>query len=257
MPAPDSCRLPSPSADLIAGASLFLDFDGTLVEIAERHDAVQVDDGLRALVAALARRLEGRLAIVSGRSVDEILAYLVPPGGAPGFAIAGSHGLELMLPNGRRERPQPPETLTETIEELKQLARTTPGLVIEAKPFGAAVHYRQAPEAAAEVERLARTVAGRGVFTLQHGKMVWELRAVGPDKGDAVKALIAEAPMAGTRPVFVGDDLTDEAGFRAAITLGGAAVLVGERWDSAADHGLRDVAAVHAWLARIAEWVAA
>ncbi|MDB5738922.1 MAG: haloacid dehalogenase [Sphingomonas bacterium] len=257
MPTPASHQLPPPSADLIAGASLFLDFDGTLVEIAERHDAVVVDDDLRALVAALARRLEGRLAIVSGRSVDEILAYLVPPGAPPGFAIAGSHGLELMLPCGRRERPEPPETLTETIEELKQLARITPGLVIEEKPFGAALHYRQAPEAAEAVETLARTVAGRGVFTLQHGKMVWELRIAGPDKGDAVKALIAEPPMAGTRPVFVGDDLTDEAGFRAAIGLGGTAILVGERWDSAADRGLPNVPAVHAWLARIAERVAA
>ena len=247
--------LPPPPDNLLSGASLFLDFDGTLVDIVDRPDAVTIDPALPARIAALARRLDGRIAIVSGRSVADICAYLDPIGHC---AVAGNHGLEMRWPDGRLERPAPPPTLDETIAEVRELASLTPGVMIEPKPFGVALHYRQAPQAEDAVAALAATIAGRGVFTLQQGKMVFELRARGADKGDAVTAMLARPPMAGTRPVFVGDDLTDEAGFHAARAAGGAGISVGEAgWVTQASYRLPTVADVHAWLAAAAEGVPA
>ena len=120
--------------------------------------------------------------------------------------------------------------------------------VVEEKPFGAALHYRQAPDAGAACDALAETIAARTGLTLQHGKMVAELRVPGGDKGDAVRRFMAEPPMAGARPVFVGDDLTDEAGFRAAEALGGWGILVGGPRATAAHYGLSGVKDVHEWL---------
>jgi trehalose 6-phosphate phosphatase len=255
-PLPTSAAtLPPPPEGLLAGASLFLDFDGTLVDIVDRPDAVVVDPALPALIAALARRLDGRLAIVSGRTVADICAWLDPIGAC---AVAGNHGLEMRWPDGRLEHPAPPPSLAETIAEVRELALLTPGVMIEPKPFGVALHYRQAPYAEQAVAALATTIAKRGVFALQQGKMVFELRAVGADKGDAMLKLLSVPPMAGTRPIFVGDDLTDEAGFRAARAAGGAGILVGEAgWATEACYRLPAVGDVHAWLARNAEGVTA
>jgi trehalose 6-phosphate phosphatase len=248
---PTSLPLPSPA--LLDDASLFLDFDGTLVEIAERHDGVVVDAALPALIPALAKRLGGRLALVSGRPADELLGYLALDPAAPGVAIAGSHGLERIAPDGAREQPGDAAAVTRAIAMLEDGVAALSGVVIERKPFGAAVHYRAAPEHASASDTLAGQVAARTGLELQRGKMVAELRLGGADKGSAVDHLMAIPPMPGTRPVFVGDDLTDEAGFRAAIALGGAGVLVGEREDSAATFALPDVAAVRDWLAAFAD----
>ena len=247
-----------PAAPLVmadAEISLFLDFDGTLVDIAERHDAVVVEPSLGRLVAALADRLDGRVAVVSGRSADDILSYLGIEGRIP-FAVAGSHGLELLWPDGRRETPPRPEGLDPAIAAFEALAEAHPGVVVEEKPFGAALHYRQAPDAGPACDALAEVVAQRTGFAIQHGKMVVELRAAGADKGDAVRRFMAEPPMAGTQPVFVGDDLTDEAGFRAAEELGGWGVLVeglaGGPRATAARYRLAGVDAVHEWLGGVA-----
>jgi trehalose 6-phosphate phosphatase len=234
--------------------SLFLDFDGTLVELAERHDAVVVDDAVRRLLSALARRLEGRLAVVSGRAADEIAAYLHAEDCIPPFAIAGSHGQELRWTDGRRETPPRPAALDAALTAFHALAVTCPGVVVEEKPYGVAIHYRQAPEAGPACDSLAEAIAARTGFAVQHGKMVAELRAHGADKGDAVRRFLSEPPMAGTMPVFVGDDLTDEAGFAVAEQLGGAGILVGEGGGrrTLARYGLADVASVHLWLGRLA-----
>ena len=233
--------------------SLFLDFDGTLVDIADRHDAVVVDECVRSLVAALAKRLDGRLAVVSGRPADEIVTYLHAEDSVPPFAIAGSHGLELRWTDGRREAPARPAALDWTLTEFHALAAQHPGVIVEEKPFGAALHYRQAPEAGPACDALADVIAQRTGFTVQHGKMVCELRSDGPDKGDAVRRFLSEPPMAGAPPLFVGDDLTDEAGFAAAEQAGGAGILVGTPRATAARYGLADVAAVHIWLGHLAD----
>ncbi len=245
MPAP--LPAPPPMTDEMVGApiSLFLDFDGTLVDIADRHDAIAVDARVRWLMAALAKRLDGRLAVVSGRPAAEICAYLHAEDSVPPFAIAGSHGLELCWTDGRHEAPLRPAGLDEMVAALRTFALGWPGVVVEDKPFGAALHYRLAPQAGPACDALADRLARRYGFTLQLGKMVCELRSHGADKGDAVRRFLAEPPMAGTPPLFVGDDLTDEAGFAAAEQLGGVGILVGAARETVARYGLPDVAAVH------------
>jgi trehalose 6-phosphate phosphatase len=249
-----SQSLPAPPSGLLDGAvGLFLDFDGTLVDLAERHDSVVVAERVPALLKALSHRLEGRLAIVSGRPAHEILSYLDQPAHAPCFAVAGSHGLELIRTDGRRDAPEPPGGLAGAIAALQAFAKNWPGVVIEEKPFGVALHYRQAQEAAEAGARLAKDIAASSGLSLQHGKMVYELRAIGADKGDAVRLLLEDPGMAGSRPVFLGDDLTDEAGFAVANVLGGAGILIGERdGPTSARYGLPDVSAVHGWLGNFA-----
>jgi trehalose 6-phosphate phosphatase len=215
-------------------------------------DAVKASPRLRTLIVALAKRLDGRVAIVSGRPAREILHYLHGEDSAPAFALAGSHGVELMWSDGRRETPPPPDGREAMLAELHAFATRHPGVAIEEKPFGAAIHYRQAPGTGPAVDAMADELGERLGFAVQRGKMVCELRGAGADKGDAVERFLSEPPMRGTRPVFVGDDLTDEAGFAAAAARGGAGVLVGTPRTTAASHRLADVAAVHAWLSDIA-----
>ena len=249
MPSENPPPLLPPPMRLLRNTSLFLDFDGTLVRFADRPDAVAVDSALRGLIGALAERLEGRLAIVSGRSADEITAFFpAADPGLPAVAVAGSHGVERRWPDGRSLAPAEPDALAGALDELRALAGRHPGVVVEEKPFGVALHYRQAPQAADLCNELADSLAARAGFVLQRGSMVCELRAKGADKGDAVRAFMAEPPMAGHPPLFIGDDLTDEHGFEAAAELSGAGILVGAPRATAARYRLPDVAAVHRWL---------
>lgn len=250
--------LPAPPVALLRDAALFLDFDGTLVRFADRPGGVSVDAALRGLIGTLAERLHGRLAIVSGRPADEIVAFFpaADPGSAA-IAVAGSHGIERRWPDGRSEAPAVPDGLADVIRQLRALAAKHPGIEVEEKPFGAALHYRAAPEAGTLCDTLADELAARAGLALQRGSMVCELRAPGADKGDAVRAFMAEPPMAGHRPLFIGDDLTDEHGFAAVKALDGAGILVGPPRDTAARYRLADVGAVHRWLAAAIERQAA
>ena len=133
---------------------------------------------------------------------------------------------------------------------MTRFAARTEGLLIEEKPASVALHYRRAPAAQAQVDQFMGGLAERFGLLLQHGKMVAELRPKGADKGDALRAFMAEPPFAGARPVFVGDDLTDEHAFAAAADLGGSGVLVGPQRPTAACWRLDDVAAVIGWLNR-------
>ena len=239
--------LAPPPVDLANGASLFLDFDGTLVDIAPRPDAVAVDARLRALIATLMTRLDGRVAIVSGRGAAEIDALF---GGAV-CSIVGSHGAELRGVEGA-VMPERPAALDDVAVRFQTLADTIPGVLVEAKPLGVGLHYRGAPDAEAACRALAEELAATTGLTLQRGKMVFELRAPG-DKGRAIGALMVAMPFAGTCPVFLGDDLTDEPGFATVARLGGAGVLVGPVRETEAVYRLPDVAAALRWLELIAK----
>ena len=236
--------LPAPPADLLEGSALFLDFDGTLVELAETPDGIAVSSTLPGLLRSLSDRLSGRMAIVSGRAVGNLESHL----NCAGIAVSGSHGLELRLANGTMVPLAAPIDLAELRDKIARFASGTAGLIIEEKPASIALHYRKAPEEAERVDAFMSLLAERSGLTLQRGKMVVELRPRGADKGDAVRAFMAEPQFGGARPIFIGDDVTDEDGMRAANELGGFGIAVGERESENARYALASPAAVHHWL---------
>ncbi|WP_231727393.1 MULTISPECIES: trehalose-phosphatase [unclassified Sphingomonas] len=240
-PMVDLARPPSALGD---GAALFLDFDGTLVAIAARPDAVCVSPDLPALIQRLRDRLGGRLAIISGRALDDLDALLE----LPDIAASGSHGAELRWPDGTRQPVNRPVALDGITAQLHAFAADHSGTLVEAKPLGVALHHRGAPDAADACAAIMQHFAESEGFALQTGKMVHELRLPGSTKGDAVRAFMADPQFAGSVPVFVGDDVTDEEGFLAVAGFGGLGVLVGELRETAARARLDDVAAVHDWL---------
>jgi len=233
-----------PPPDLLDGAALFLDFDGTLVELAETPGAIRVPKSLGPLLGRLCVRLDGRLAIVSGRSLGDLRRH-VP---LAGIAFSGSHGLELQWADGTHLPLSVPLGLDEVREEVAAFAAGAEGLLVEEKPAGIALHYRLAPEQGERAEAFMTALAKERGFSVQRGAMVIELRPEGATKGDAVRAFMTEPDFAGARPVFVGDDLTDEHAFAAAAALDGAGVLVGPERETAAAYRLGSVAAVAGWL---------
>lgn len=241
-------KLQPPPRSLLEGAALFLDFDGTLVELAETPDAIRVSPSLAPLLARLGERLGGRLALVSGRSIADLERYLQ----CSGLAVSGSHGLELRLRDGSLLPVAACCDLREARERLQSLAGGTPGLLVENKPFGVALHYRKAPQEEKRVTAFLLELAEQTGLIVQEGKMVAELRPPGADKGSAVRAFMLERDFAGAHPLFVGDDVTDEDAFRAAEELGGGGILVGPERDTAAKWRLDDVAAVTSWLEQAA-----
>lgn len=239
----------APPQDLLRDASLFLDFDGTLVELAEHPEAVIVSDRLVTLLAVLSARMDNRVVVVSGRSVAQLTAFL-----DPATHIVGNHGLEFTGAFGSLGKTRRPAAMAEVLNGMNALAAELPGLIVEDKPFGIALHFRQNPEAGNQCISLASSLAREHGLHLQPGKMMIEVRASGGDKGTAIRTLMQLPMMAGTSPVFIGDDHTDEPGFLAAQDLGGAGIRVGDRQGSAAAYQLADVDAVLCWLeAAVAE----
>lgn len=239
----DQEMAPPPALD-VGHTALFLDLDGTLAHIADRPDAVGPHPRRTALLRRLAERMDGRVAVVSGRAledVDRILEGEVK-------AAAAVHGLVRRNAAGAVLSRPPHPAIDGAREALDALTRSRPGLLVEDKGLALALHYRAAPEAAGQAVEAARGIAEATGLVLQLGDMVAELRTPGADKGDSVRAFMAESPFAGATPVFVGDDLTDEDGFAAVRDLGGYGVLIGKRRGTAALHRLPDVDAVLAWL---------
>lgn len=234
---------------LPGNVALFLDIDGTLVPFAERPDAVTIDAGLHALLAGLRTATQGAVALISGRSIADIDALFAPVR----FAMAGQHGAERRSADGTLHYHAPlAARLGGPAAALRALVRERPGLLLEEKGASLALHYRGAPALAQLAEREARqaVVALGDDFELQAGKLVFEVKPSGKDKGTAIDEFMAEAPFAGRRPVFVGDDLTDELGFERVNRIGGDAVKVGQgptraRWR------LADAGAVRHWLSRL------
>ncbi len=236
--------LPAPPTLDLSGAALFLDLDGTLAPIAATPDAVWPDPRRTQLLIRLQTALGGRLAMVSGRSMADI--DRIVEGGVT--AVAAVHGLVRREADGSVHESTPHPGLALAARRLAAFAAERPGLLVEDKRLSLALHYRQAPERAAEVRKLARVLAVETGLTLQHGAMVEELRTPGPDKGDSLCAFLNRAPFKGARPIFVGDDHTDEHGFRAAQSLGGMGIQVGPRRPTEARFALAGVDAVLDWL---------
>ncbi|MFC4820738.1 trehalose-phosphatase [Dokdonella ginsengisoli] len=248
-PLPLDASLPPPPA--LATGALFLDLDGTLLDFAERPDAVVVEAGLRTALQRLHDARDGALALLSGRPLQQIDALLA----LPHAAAAGLHGAQLRRPDGHVSvlRPDPAH-----LERLRAHARALvaglPGVLLEDKGAALALHYRNVPDAETAVRRAADDllqVAGAG-FALQPGNRVVEIKPAGVDKGTALLALMQAPPFAGRVPWMLGDDFTDEHAFEQANRLGGISVIVGARRPTRARHALADPAAVRRWLAALA-----
>lgn len=237
--------LPAPPPLDLGSIALFADLDGTLAPIAATPSSVTPDPDRRRLLAALATALKGRIAVISGRSLAD-LDHLLDGRVA---AVGAVHGLVRRTAQGRILAPPCPKEIAQGARRMADFARGDSGLIVEDKGWAVALHYRGAPQRSAAARALAARLGRELGLEVQHGRQVVELRAPGPDKGEALRAYMSEAPFAGRRPVFLGDDLTDEAGFRVARAQGGYGVIVGARRPTAADFALPDVAAVHAWLA--------
>ena len=206
---------------------LFLDVDGTLLEMAYPPSSVFVDPSLRDLLERVRHELGGAMALVSGRTLAEVDRLF----GSQGWPAAGLHGIERRNASGQVELGiADQQRVVEARPELAAFAAQFPGVILEDKGMSLALHYRGAPEAEAEVRRTVEQVAerlGEGCV-IQEGRMVMELRPRGATKGDAVRAFLAEEPFRGRRPIYIGDDHTDETAFAEVERAGGISVAVGE-----------------------------
>jgi trehalose 6-phosphate phosphatase len=238
--------LPCPPRLRPADIALFLDVDGTLLEIAPEPGAVQVPAGLRRILEQLQSATGGALALVSGRALDQIDRLFAPLW----VSAAGLHGLERRNLGCKLERATPdPVALECARRRLATFAAANDGVLLEDKGLTLALHYRKAPEVAAAAIATAEAAVAesQGALVLLHGKMVCELKPPGVDKGRAISAFLEEPPFADRVPVFAGDDLTDEAGFVAINQHGGISIRIGGPPTMAA-YGLPNVPALHAWL---------
>lgn len=226
--------------------ALFLDFDGTLVEIAPAPDAVQVPPSLVALLRAGAEGLQGALALVSGRRLDDLDARLAPLV----LPTAAEHGALRRLAHGRLIESRPP-ALAAATHMAEALVQAHPGLRLERKTCSVALHYRQRPDLEALCLAAMTQACEHSADTeLQRGKCVVELRPLGVNKGQAIACFMKEPPFAGRQPWFAGDDLTDESGFAWVQHVGGTAIKLGPG-ASQARHRLAGPAELRAWLERV------
>ena len=223
-------------------AALLLDLDGTLLDIAPRPDAVTVPNGLPEVLHALRRLLGDAVAVVTGRPVETVDALLDDAV----FAVAGEHGGAVRHGPGQQvERPLLPSPPDEWLVAAERLAVAHAGALLEHKARGFSLHYRAVPNAGPALrDGLLRLLDGSDEFELLPAHMLWEVRPRGADKGGAVLALMDRPPFRNRLPVFVGDDVTDEDGIKAATAMGGAGLRVQEAFG--------DAAGVRAWLTAIA-----
>ncbi|MBX3591911.1 MAG: trehalose-phosphatase [Burkholderiaceae bacterium] len=228
-------------------SALFLDFDGTLAELAPSPDAVRTAPGLVESLASLSASLGGALAIVSGRPVADLDRFLAPLR----LALAAEHGAVLRWADGRMHCAAPPD-LRDAVQAADKLSRAHPGVILEHKSMSVALHYRGAPQLEQTcIDALAATVERRPDLELLRGKCVVEVRRAGVDKGRAIAALMASEPFRGRLPIFAGDDVTDEAGFAVVQEAGGVAIKVGDG-STLARHACASPEALRDWLASAA-----
>ncbi|MDB5615263.1 MAG: otsB [Devosia sp.] len=241
----------APAIPLLA---IFTDFDGTLVELADTPDAIQVDDTLADQIQRAVTELDSAFAVLTGREISDIDKYLAPLH----LPIAGAHGTQRRRADGFVETVDPAAVLgaEQIAQALQSLVDENPSLILEPKEGAVALHYRQAPELEDAV-RIAMEDAVHNVpdFTLVPGKMVLEARPRAASKGEALRAFMREEPFLGRTPIFIGDDTTDEDAFIAAQDLGGVGIKLGNG-ETAARMRIPNVASVHALIRGLGDIVA-
>ena len=228
---------------------LFLDVDGTLIELTDSPLATFADPELKTLLGHVAERLGGALALISGRSIDYLDALFSPLR----LPAAGLHGVERRKASGIMHGASFVDTqLTEARAAVNALVQSQPGTSVEDKGRTLAVHFRMAPQCESAVRQALTDIAkplGTN-YHIQEGSMVLEIKPRGFSKATAIKAFMHEPPFSGRQPVFVGDDLTDQDGFKMVEDQGGISIAVGDRV-----HGqfrFDTVSAVRDWLQGIA-----
>lgn len=233
--------------------ALFTDFDGTLVEIAESPDAIHVPDDLAEQIERIALEFDNAFAVITGREISDIDRFLAPLH----LPVAGAHGSQRRRADGSMDDLD--EELIAGAQEIARaiepLAMAHPELLIEPKPGTVALHYRQAPQLAeACLRALEEVLTEHPQYSVVEGKMVYEARPIGFDKGAALRAFMQEEPFRGRIPIFIGDDVTDEDAFRAAQELGGVGIKIGAG-DTAARMRIADVTSVRALIAGLGNLV--
>jgi trehalose 6-phosphate phosphatase len=253
-PMPDAdlaARLPAPPL-LSDDCALFLDVDGCLLDFHDDPASVRAEPPLVARLDAIARRLGGALALVSGRSIASLDRMFAPAA----FAAGGLHGLER---RGVATMPAPAAAVPEfdraawakLVADARAWMANHPRAVVEDKARTLALHWRAEPAAESSARAFAALALARlPGYRLQPGNQVLELRPDGPDKGSAIAAFLGEPPFAGRTPVFAGDDLTDEPGFALVNARAGISIVVGDRRPTQAAYRLADPAALRRWLAQ-------
>ena len=205
--------------------ALFLDIDGTLVDLAETPNSIVVPSSLPHDLDALSKKLGGALALVTGRAISFVDPLFYPFH----FPVAGLHGAERRDASGHIQRIVVTPAFEAMKRRIAEEASQWPGVLVEDKGAAVAAHYRLAPECQPLVEAMMDRyfVEAGSDFALQRGKMVVEIRPARAGKGDAVTAFLNEAPFKGRRAFAAGDDFTDEAMFRTVNDLGGQSLFIG------------------------------
>jgi trehalose 6-phosphate phosphatase len=229
------------AAEIRRDWALFLDLDGTLLDIAAKPDEVKVPSMLALELSRVRHDLDGAVAIVSGRELAVLDDLLSPFSGAG----AGEHGAVVRLPDGSLDKVRTPVIPRLWIEKLRAAAESWPGIVVERKPRSVCVHYRLAPEREQDALALVSSLPDLEAegFTILRSKMAFEVKPRSSSKGRAVALLMETPPFVGRTPVYVGDDVTDEDGIAMAAKLGGFGLRVEQAFEGQPQK-VRD------WLAR-------
>lgn len=228
-------------------SALFLDFDGTLVDLAATPDGIHIHPSLLDDLARLSDSLDGALACITGRSWQDIHHYL----GDLDMRLVGSHGVEFLQPAA------PSAHWLRLVQYCQAALKPWPLARVEHKPLGLALHWRQAPQAEPHIRALARDILEDApAHRLIEGECVLEIQPAHLHKGLALRQLMQQPPFVGRTPVFLGDDLTDIPAMQAAQALGGYALAVGPRTQHHANGMLASAAHVRHWLQQQAERLA-
>lgn len=240
----DVSELPPPDPD---GLAVFCDVDGTLVDIADTPEGVHVSDALRATLDLVRDRLSGAFALVTGRGLADVERMFEPSR----YATAAVHGLEIRTrPGEPAESHRPDAAFRAEIDRLVERFSDREGIIIEDKAYSIALHFRLAPEAEGDILiELQRSRKKLGsAFQVLGGKKLAELKPLAANKGSALRHFMADPPFAGRRPIYFGDDTTDEYAFEAANELGGVSVRVGAHPDTRAQMVVGDRQILYTWL---------